>query len=158
MAVISGGGVLRTAAPGIDSSNRCTISEVALRFSEPVRVPTVTPATVVLFDPTGRVESSVAIAESGLLAFVMPRVPLAPDTTYTLALAGVTDTAGHGLAAFTTTFTTVKASGEPPTIASFAPTAGSEGDEVKITGTNLLNVSSVRFGGITATQFTPVSA
>ncbi|HEY7677104.1 MAG TPA: IPT/TIG domain-containing protein, partial [Candidatus Methylomirabilis sp.] len=114
--------------------------------------------SLVLSGPSGRVEGSVATAESGLLAFFTPRAPLAPDTTYTLALAGLADTADHPLPAFTSTFTTVKGSGEPPTIASFTPTAGAEGDPVTLTGTNFVKVSGVRFGGIAAASFSAVSA
>ncbi len=144
-------------SPGDGATDVPLDAVVAIRFSEPVRVTTVTAATVVLSGPGGRVEGSVATAESGLLAFFTPRAPLAPDTTYTLALAGLTDTAGNPLPAFSSSFSTVRAAGEPPTITAFSPTAGSEGDTVTITGKNFIGVSGVRFGGIAATTFTAVS-
>jgi len=42
----------------------------------------------------------------------------------------------------------------PPTIASFNPTSGLAGIEVTITGTNFINVSSVKFNNVNAASFT----
>ncbi len=42
----------------------------------------------------------------------------------------------------------------PPTIASFTPTSGITGSLVTITGTNLSGANSVKFGGLTTSQFT----
>jgi hypothetical protein len=45
-----------------------------------------------------------------------------------------------------------------PTISSFTPTSAGNGTTVTITGTNLLNASSVSFGGTAATSFSVVDA
>jgi uncharacterized protein YjdB len=42
----------------------------------------------------------------------------------------------------------------PPQITGFTPTAGPVGTQVSIQGSNLLGVTSVTFGGVSATQFT----
>jgi hypothetical protein len=42
----------------------------------------------------------------------------------------------------------------PPQITGFTPTSGPVGTQVTIQGTNLLGVTSVTFGGISARQFT----
>ncbi len=129
---------------------------VALRFSEPMRVTTVTTANVVLTGPSGRVEGTVATAESGLLAFFSPSL-LEADTSYILALAGITDTSGNPLPAFSSRFRTGKSAGEAPRVASFSPTAGAPGDEITLRGERFTGATGVAFGGIAAASFTLVN-
>ncbi len=45
----------------------------------------------------------------------------------------------------------------PPTIIGFTPTMGTSGTIIDITGTNFSNVTTVRFGGVSATSYTVVS-
>jgi YD repeat-containing protein len=127
-------------------------SILSLRFSEPVRAATLSPGTVVLSGPTGRVEGTVATAEAGLLAFFTPSL-LEADTTYTLALAGITDTSGNALPAFSSRFRTGTSAGEAPRVASFTPTAGSPGDEVTVRGERFTGATGVGFGGVAAASF-----
>jgi hypothetical protein len=129
-------------------------SVLSVRFSEPARVSTVTAANVVLTGPAGRVEGTVATAESGLLAFFTPAAPLTPNGSYTLALAGIADTSGNPLPPYASRFTTGAASGEPPRVASFTPTAGRPGDEITVRGERFTGATGVGFGGIAATSFT----
>src|SRR5207244_6972826 len=42
----------------------------------------------------------------------------------------------------------------PPTITGFTPTSGRVGDQITITGTNFVNVQSVKFNGVAATTVT----
>lgn len=67
---------------------------VSVRFSKPLRVETLSAATVTLFGPGGVVPARVVPAGAGLLLFVTPEAPLTPDTSYTLFISGATDTNG----------------------------------------------------------------
>jgi hypothetical protein len=127
-----------------------------VRFSEPVRVSTVTAASVILTGPGGRVEGTVATAESGLLAFFTSSL-LEAETLYVLSLAGITDTSGHPLPAFGSRFRTGKSAGEAPRVASFLPTAGSPGDEVTLRGERFTGATGAAFAGIAAAAFTLVN-
>jgi RHS repeat-associated protein len=64
---------------------------IALRFSKPLRVTSVTARSVRLSGPSGTLATTVVPAEGGMLAFVMPRGPLAAGTTYNVSLSGLTD-------------------------------------------------------------------
>jgi RHS repeat-associated protein len=66
---------------------------IALRFSKPVRIDTVTPLTVLLTGPQGLEPAQVVAAEGGTLAFVTPRAHLEPGGTYTVSINGVRDDA-----------------------------------------------------------------
>ncbi len=128
-----------------------------IRFSEPLNVKSGHSGSIVLTGPQGRVETTWAWAESGLLLFVTPS-GLERATTYRLSLVGLTDGAGNALPAYSTDFTTTRGAGELPTIASFSPTAGAVGSEVTIRGANLLGTARVAFGGIGTSQYTVVGA
>jgi RHS repeat-associated protein len=66
-------------------------SAVALRFSAPLSVRTITNATVTLTGPAGPVDTLVLPAEQGRLVFLKPRAPLAPARTYIVSVTGVRD-------------------------------------------------------------------
>ncbi len=122
---------------------------VALQFSEPLDVATVTAATLTLSGPAGSVASVVGPGEGGLLAFVVPQALLAVGTTFTVEATGLKDLAGNALPTFTSTFTTVAA----PSIASFSPESGAVGTVVTIAGENFtpeLATPIVKFNGIPA--------
>jgi RHS repeat-associated protein len=70
---------------------------IAVRFSEPVRMQTLSEGTVTLVGPGGAVSGKVVGAESGMLVFFTPKTDLLPGTTYTLFLNGVADNAGRRL-------------------------------------------------------------
>ncbi len=84
-------------------------SLIALRFSKPLRVETVTPTTVILSGPTGLTPATVVPAEGGLLAFVTPESPLQPGASYALALNGLEDLDG-----FLLPFTIIEFTTAPP--------------------------------------------
>ena len=80
--------------------------QIALRFSEPIAVTSVSETTVRLAGPGGAVAVAPVPVEAGLLLFVTPATPLAPGTLYTLTLDGLRSTAGVPLPATTVSFTT----------------------------------------------------
>ncbi len=131
---------------------------VALRFTTPLRSPSLTAASVTLTGPSGRVEGTVGVGDSGLLAWLTPSAPLPVNALHTIAIAGAVGVNGLPLPAFSSRFRTVTSAGEPPTVTAFSPTAGAEGDEIRITGTRFIAVTAVRFGGTVAPQYRVVSA
>ena len=74
-------------------------STIALRFSKPVRVETVSPLTVLVTGPHGLVPAQVVAAEGGALVFVTPRAPLEAGAAYTVSINGVRDDAAFLVAA-----------------------------------------------------------
>ena len=84
----------------------CDMASLALRFSKPLLVTTVTSGTVTFSGPAGNVATSVVPAEGGMLAFVAPQSPLLPGTNYGLTLSGLTDANGNALAQTIISFTT----------------------------------------------------
>ncbi|MBI3302592.1 MAG: Ig-like domain-containing protein, partial [Deltaproteobacteria bacterium] len=82
-------------------------SLIALRFSQPLQVETVNTGTVTLTGPRGAEAITVTPAEGGMLAFILPDMPLHPGTTYTLSLDGPTDETGFALPVTILSFTTV---------------------------------------------------
>jgi len=85
---------LAASLPEDDAVDVPVNSFIGLRFSKPLRVATANASTVVLTGQLGWVETKVIPAEGGMLAFVTPSVPLLPGMTYSLSLAGASDTAG----------------------------------------------------------------
>jgi len=79
---------------------------IALRFSTTLRVETVNAETMTLTGPQGIVATKVIPAEGGMLAFLTAKDALLPATTYTLSLAGASNTADRQLASTVVTFTT----------------------------------------------------
>jgi hypothetical protein len=134
---------------------------IAVRFSEPVDVRTLT-TTSVMLTGGGPVSAMLSPGEQGLMVFLVPSLPLAAGTTYTLSLTSdITDTSGHPLSVFISQFTAVAA----PSITSFTPDSGTIGTAVTITGTNFDPVTSkneVKFNGVlapvTATSATSLTA
>jgi RHS repeat-associated protein len=84
--------------------------QVAVRFSRPVRLATMTAKTVRLEGDEGLVETSIVAAEGGRLMFVTPRVSLQHDARYTLSVDGVVDLTDQPVVATVWSFTTVAAS------------------------------------------------
>jgi RHS repeat-associated protein len=86
-------------------------TRVALRFSRPIEITSLTPASLVLSGPNGTISLTVTPAEAGMLAFAQPRTSLDPGTEYSIAVAGITDGQGGAFAPTQLTFTTA---GDPP--------------------------------------------
>lgn len=84
---------------------------IALRFSKPLSVVTVSTQTVSLTGPQGIVEAKVVPAERGMLAFVTSKAPLASGTSFTLSLNGLTDQTGLALPNTILTFSTSSTAG-----------------------------------------------
>jgi RHS repeat-associated protein len=79
---------------------------IALRFSRPLRMESISDQTVVLNGPFGMVEARITGAEAGMLAFITPQSPLLPGTTYLVRLSGAVDSAGTSVVFKEFTFTT----------------------------------------------------
>jgi len=81
-------------------------SLIALRFSAPIQVQSVSQASVTLSGLEGIIEALVVPAEDGRLAFLTPNNSLLPGSTYTVSVSGVLDSSGNNIAAFQASFTT----------------------------------------------------
>ncbi len=88
-------------------------SLIALRFSVPMQVETVTAHTLRLQENGAVQETTVVAAEGGMLAFVLPQPGLQPNTAYTLSVQGPLDEAGHVLPFTTLHFTTASQNSIP---------------------------------------------
>src|SRR6266496_236230 len=84
---------------------------VALRFSQLIQVQSVSQNSVLLMGAEGAIDVNIIPAESGRLAFIVPKRPLQPGNTYTISLAGALDEKGAPVAYFQASFTTA---GQPP--------------------------------------------
>lgn len=131
---------------------------IALRFSKPLQVETVTHVSVRLIGPSGLVSAKIVPSEGGMLCFVTPNAPLQAGATYILSLQGPTDTRKLSLVSKDVTFTvagnetsgnsaskngsTAKTSAAnlPPLVAPPGITALS-GQVLRLDGTPLANVS-----------------
>lgn len=82
---------LAASLPASDTSEVPVDGRIALRFSKPLRVETVTPETVKLSGPEGLVAARVVPAENGRLAFITPGGTLLHGSVYTVSLAGPSD-------------------------------------------------------------------
>jgi RHS repeat-associated protein len=92
--------------PENGSENVSTTTMVAVRFSKPLLVTTVTSMTVTLSTSSAAVPVNIVAAEGGMLAFVTPESPLAPASTYAATLSGLTDSSGTSLSEISMSFTT----------------------------------------------------
>jgi len=92
--------------PADGATNVSVNTAVSIRFSQPVQVSTANAATITLSGPDGSVATKVVAAEAGRLAFVNPNSPLAPGTTYTVTVDGVTGTDGTPVPTTSLSFTT----------------------------------------------------
>ncbi len=107
------------------------------------------------FDP---VASQNEVKFNGVLA----TVTAASATSLTAPVPGgattgpITVTTRGGTATSATNFTVITQ--PPPTITGFSPSSGRVGDQITISGTNFINVSSVAFNGVPATTFSVTSA
>ena len=123
-----------------------TNARVALRFDEPIA--SLSTFNVRLEGPLGLVLVRQQLADANRQLTLIPVVPLAANTLYTVRIEGVEDLAGNPLPATTTTFTT----GAVPDliralVASFNPTNGStavpRGTAVTVTFTDRIQPATV---------------
>ncbi len=97
---------LAASLPEDGAPNAPLDSRIAFRFSKPLRVDTANAQTVTLTGPYGRVETRVVPAEGGMLAFITPKSPLFPATSYTASISGSTDKENLLVVSTSITFTT----------------------------------------------------
>ena len=100
---------MRASSPQDGAQNVPLNALISVRFSRPVQMPSVSPATVTLKGPEGIITANVIAAEGGMLAFITPASSLPPGSTFTVALAGVVDTANQSVAYADFSFSTAGA-------------------------------------------------
>jgi RHS repeat-associated protein len=83
-------------------------ARIVVRFSDALRVETISNRTLRLASPHGPLATKVIGAEGGRLVFVWPLEGLTEGTTYTLTVDSVVDPRGLPIAPTTITFTTVE--------------------------------------------------
>jgi len=98
-------------------------TQIAFRFTRPLRIASLNSSTLSLIGPSGAVSVKVVGAESGMLAFMTPSAELAPGATYTAFLAGAMDLSGRQVPMASVRFTTHRF--EAPTSAATKPETGS---------------------------------
>jgi RHS repeat-associated protein len=111
---------MRASSPEDNAADVSVDALISLRFSRPLLMQSINGQTIVLQGPTGAVGASVIGAENGMLAFITPKSPLVPGTTYSVTLSGATDT-NHASVAFAQ-FVFVTA-GIPPQDDEWVPTS-----------------------------------
>ncbi len=105
---------LAASLPIDGSADVPTDAVISLLFSKPLKVETVTAASVTLTGPKGIERIKVVAAENGLLAFVTPEAHLIAGSRYTLIINGGSDKDGLLLPTSAITFTTLVASNSAP--------------------------------------------
>jgi hypothetical protein len=83
-------------------------TRVAVRFSEPTAIESLTPETLRLTGPDGLVIVRIVAAEEGRLVFLWPAAPLTDGGRYTLTIAGGVTPTGQEIVPSSITFTTVE--------------------------------------------------
>lgn len=81
-------------------------ARIAVRFSRPIRIESLSSDAVTLLGPGGTTRARVVPAEGGLLLFVTPAAQLFPDSEYTLFIDGAVDAEGNPLSFFAAGFRT----------------------------------------------------
>jgi len=124
--------LLDTVLPVDGTTDVSLDSYMALRFSRPVQVASITPQRLVLRGPDGPVEVHRVPVEDGLLIFVTPVAPLLPATAYQLESEGLLDHDENALASYSVSFTTVAAgnSKEADPLAAAQSVSGQPGQAV----------------------------
>lgn len=97
---------LSASIPQADATDVDAGMHVALRFSEPVAMASVTSDHVNLTGPNGLVNAAIVTAEDGRLVFVWPDGPLADGAAYTVTASGLTDQSGGPVVSASFQFTT----------------------------------------------------
>ncbi|MCU1383321.1 MAG: LamG domain protein jellyroll fold domain protein [Acidobacteria bacterium] len=99
---------------------------IAIVFSEPVDVCTVTTANIIVGDASGVTAGTVVLSDGDRTATFKPLDLLKDQTKYNVRVTGVTDLVGHTMSAdFVTSFTTADIA--PPTIVALNPAPGTSG-------------------------------
>lgn len=109
--------------PDSGSEGVSLIPLIGIRLSSPGLMQSASTNTAMLADPNGTVAANVIAAESGMLIFVSPQRSLAPGTSYTLTLNGVTAANGSVISDFSFTFATEGQSNPPPSETVALPTS-----------------------------------
>jgi RHS repeat-associated protein len=98
---------LEASIPTADSGAVPLDTKIALRFSQPMDVTTISVATASLSGPDGAtVDTKVVPAEAGMLAFITPTTLLKGGTTYEVSLTGPKDSSDRELIPARVIFTT----------------------------------------------------
>jgi RHS repeat-associated protein len=117
---------LEASVPSTGTTDVPIDSSIALRFSKPLRIDSLSDATVTLAGPQGPVPLRVVAAEGGMLAFVTPSSPMIPSSRYSLVLNGPEDPNGYLLPFTRVEFMTT---GPAASSALMPPGSSSDGSE-----------------------------
>jgi YD repeat-containing protein len=116
-----GGAALAASVPAHGDADVPLGARIALRFSGPLLMASVTGATVRLEGPAGPVAADVIAAEGGRLVFLHSRAALTSGTAYLVHIDGVTDAQGQVVPFTSVAFVT--AGGRPDVGADFSEEA-----------------------------------
>jgi RHS repeat-associated protein len=117
---------LAASLPAAGAVDAAVDGSIALRFSKPLRMDSITDTTVTLSGPQGLETVKVVAAEGGMLVFVSPTSPLIPGTRYSVVLNGPEDPNGHLLPFTRVEFSTIPAPGASTSTAMAAPATRSD--------------------------------
>lgn len=88
---------IRASIPPTDAIDIPVAIRIALRFSKPLRIDSLSTSSITLVGPHGVTPIAVVPAEQGLLAFVTPQQELLPASQYSLLVQGAEDENGKAL-------------------------------------------------------------
>ena len=101
--------IVSASLPSAGASDVALDTRLVVRFSDEVRLETVTADTIRVMGPAGAMSVKVVGAENGRLAFVWPLDALIEGETYVVTIEGVVSPRGVSLARASISFTTVEA-------------------------------------------------
>src|SRR5262249_24341407 len=117
---------LEASVPSTGTADVPIDTSIALRFSNPLRIDSLSDATVTLAGPQWPEPLRVVAAEGGMLAFVTPSSPMIPSSRYSLVLNGPEDRDGYLLPFTRVEFMTT---GPATSSALMPPGSSSDGSE-----------------------------
>ena len=89
---------MRASSPEDAAQNVPLDALIAVRFSRPVQMSSISSITMTLQGPGGLMTDRAVAAEGGMLAFVTPANQLMPATTYVLTISGAVDSQNQSVA------------------------------------------------------------
>jgi RHS repeat-associated protein len=113
-AVDSGAAFLSGSTPLFSANDVPVDATIALRFSKPLDMASLSERTVTLSGPAGVTTARVVAAEGGMLAFLAPQGQLFPGSIYSVFVSGARERNGTALPFTAFRFNTVTLSGNAP--------------------------------------------
>ncbi len=110
----SGAAFLSGSTPLFSAHDVSVDATIALRFSKPIDMASLSERTVTLSGPAGVTTARVVAAEGGMLAFLAPQGQLFPGSVYSVFVSGARERNGTALPFTAFRFNTVTLSGDAP--------------------------------------------